>query len=93
MISQDEIYMQLKGKYRRLILIVGLVAGGWYLLYVMACEFARSFMTYRLFGRVNVALVFGVLEFASTFVIAGRFARFSRDVVDPLAAQVARGDG
>ena len=78
--SRDEKYVQLKGKYRRLILVVGLAVGGWYLLYVLACEFARDFMTYRLFGRVNVALVFGTLEFASTFVIAARFADFSREL-------------
>jgi uncharacterized membrane protein (DUF485 family) len=46
-------------------------------------------MRYRLVGNVNVALVFGVLQFASTFLLARRFSRYSREALDPLRAQVA----
>jgi uncharacterized membrane protein (DUF485 family) len=66
---------------------------GWYLLYLVAAVFARGLMGHRLFGNVNVALVFGVLQFASTFVLARRHARYSRDVVDPLAAQIVADAG
>ncbi len=69
--------------------MAGMVFAGWYLLYLVACEFAREALKYRLFGHFNLALVFGVAQFASTFVIALRCVRFSREVVDPLAAQVA----
>jgi hypothetical protein len=61
---------------------------GWYSLYVLASAFARDLMAYRLFGNINVALVFGVLQFASTFVLAWRYTRRARAVLDPLAAQI-----
>ncbi|MCO6010716.1 DUF485 domain-containing protein [Actinoallomurus purpureus] len=61
---------------------------GWYFLYVLASAFARDLMAYRLFGNINVALVFGVLQFASAFVLAWRHTRYAREVLDPLAAQI-----
>lgn len=75
-------------KFARLILLIVSSFFGWYLLYVMAAAYARSFMGYRLIGNVNVALVFGVLQFVSTFYLAWRYARYSRDVLDPLAEQI-----
>jgi uncharacterized membrane protein (DUF485 family) len=60
----------------------------WYVLYVIAAVFARGLMRHRLAGHVNVALVFGVLEFAGTFLLARRYSRYSREVLDPLRAQV-----
>lgn len=61
---------------------------GWYLLYVAAAEFARSVMTYRLLGVLNVAVLSGLLQFAVAFVIAWRHGRYCREVLDPLAAQI-----
>ena len=61
----------------------------WYFLYVIAAAFARDLMRHRLAGNINVALVFGVLQFASTFFLAWRYSRYSRGVLDPLRAQVA----
>jgi uncharacterized membrane protein (DUF485 family) len=60
----------------------------WYLLYVLAAVFARDLMRHRLAGNINVALVFGVLEFAGTFLVARCYSRYSSEVLDPLRAQV-----
>ncbi len=86
--AQDERYVLLKGRFGRLTLVMGASFLGWYLLYVVASAFAGGFMRQRLFGDVNVALVFGVAQFASTFLLAWRHARYSREVLDPLADQV-----
>jgi uncharacterized membrane protein (DUF485 family) len=61
---------------------------GWYLLYVFGVVFARDLMAYRIAGNVNVALVFGVLQFAAAFVLAWRYTRHARRVLDPLAARI-----
>ena len=39
-------------------------------------------------GNVNVAVVFGLLQFASTFAIAFFYARHAGKVLDPLATQL-----
>ena len=61
---------------------------GWYLLYVLACNWAPDFMGTKLWGNINVALVFGLLQFVSTFLIAYLYARYSNKNVDPLAREL-----
>jgi uncharacterized membrane protein (DUF485 family) len=58
---------------------------GWYLLYVVLSGWARDFMGTRLFGHINIALVFGLLQFVSTFLIAWLYARRAQTKLDPLA--------
>jgi uncharacterized membrane protein (DUF485 family) len=60
----------------------------WYLLYVLLSAYARGFMGVKLVGNINVALVFGLLQFVSTFAIAWYYARFAALKVDPLADQI-----
>jgi len=57
----------------------------WYFLYVLMCAFARDFMDTKLFGNINVALVFGLLQFVSTFTIAIWYSRYANRKMDPLA--------
>jgi uncharacterized membrane protein (DUF485 family) len=87
-ISQDERFIVLRRKSGRSALLVTSLMMAWYLLYVIAAVFTRDLMRHRLAGNVNVALVFGVLEFAGTFLLARRYSRYSREVLDPLRAQV-----
>ena len=53
----------------------------WYFLCVMAAIFARDAMRHLLIGDVNVALVFGALQFAVTFLLVRRYSRYSREVL------------
>jgi uncharacterized membrane protein (DUF485 family) len=60
----------------------------WYALYVILSAYARGFMGTKIVGNINVALVFGLLQFASTFLIAWLYARYASQKLDPLAAQL-----
>jgi uncharacterized membrane protein (DUF485 family) len=62
----------------------------WYLLYVLMCSWATGFMSIKLFGNINVALVFGLLQFVSTFVIAWLYARHANRALDPIAGKLKR---
>lgn len=72
----------------RAALVVSALFFVWYFLFIVACVFARGLMGHRLAGHLNVALVFGILQFVSTFALARRYSRYSREALDPLAAQV-----
>jgi uncharacterized membrane protein (DUF485 family) len=87
-IRQDERFVLLKVKFRRFVLPVVIVFLGWYFLYVMLSAFGRAFMDQRIAGNINVAFVFGVLQFVSTFVFARCFARYARSSLDPLAEAI-----
>ncbi|MEU5942940.1 DUF485 domain-containing protein [Micromonospora sp. NPDC047548] len=61
----------------------------WYALYVILSAYARGFMGTKLFGsHINVALIFGLLQFVSTFVIAWLYARFADRRIDPIADRI-----
>ena len=60
----------------------------WYLLYVLLASYAPAFMAVKLAGNITVGLVFGLLEFVSTFVITFVYVRFAERRLDPLAAEL-----
>jgi uncharacterized membrane protein (DUF485 family) len=57
----------------------------WYALYVLLSAYARDFMDTKVVGHINIALVFGLLQFVSTFLIAWLYARYAERQVDPIA--------
>ena len=61
----------------------------WYLLYVVLSGWARGFMGTQVIGFINVALIFGLLQFVSTFTIAWLYARHAGRKLDPMAAELA----
>ena len=60
----------------------------WYLLYVLLASYAPAFMATKLAGNINVGLVFGLLQFVSTFLITFLYVRFADRKLDPLAADL-----
>ncbi|GGL95253.1 DUF485 domain-containing protein [Nakamurella endophytica] len=60
----------------------------WYLLYVVCAAYARGFMNVKVFGNVTIGLIFGLLQFVSTFLIAIAYSRRANRRVDPLADQL-----
>jgi uncharacterized membrane protein (DUF485 family) len=97
--DQHEVYEQLhataefhelRSRYRRFAIPWTLAFLVWYLLYVVMSNWAGDFMNTKLVGNINVALVFGLLQFASTFGIAWLYARHANRRFDPLAEDLER---
>ena len=57
----------------------------WYLLYVLLSNYAGDFMGTKLIGNINVALVLGLAQFLTTFLIAWYYARHASRKLDPKA--------
>ena len=70
-------FTNLKRSFRRFVFPMTLVFLGWYLLYVIASGWARDFMGHELWGNINVAYVFGLLQFVSTFAITMAYAHWA----------------
>jgi uncharacterized membrane protein (DUF485 family) len=60
----------------------------WYALYVLLSAYARGFMSTKVVGHINIALIFGLLQFLSTFLIAWAYARYADRKIDPLADEL-----
>ncbi|MFD3323623.1 DUF485 domain-containing protein [Streptomyces sp. NPDC058701] len=60
----------------------------WYLLYVLLCSYAADFMGTKLVGNINVGLVLGLAQFATTFLIAWLYSRHAASRLDPKALAI-----
>ena len=82
--ATDE-FAELKRTYLRFVVPMTAAFMAWYLLYVLMSNYAGGFMDTKVVGNINVALIFGLLQFVSTFVIAIWYARFAARRMDPIA--------
>ena len=78
-------FTELRRRYKNFVVPWTITFMAWYLAYVACCNWARGFMDHKVVGHINVALIFGLLQFVSTFVIAALYGRFANRKLDPLA--------
>ena len=83
-------FQELRKRYRAFAIPWTVAFIVWYLLYVVMSNWATGFMNIQLAGHINVALVFGLLQFVSTFGIAWLYARHAKKQFDPIASKLER---
>jgi len=88
-VQRSDDFVLLRRKVRRFIFPMTAAFFLWYALYVLMSAYARDFMSIKIVGNINVALVFGLLQFLSTFLIAWYYSRYAARELDPLADKVA----
>ena len=87
-LSEAAEFEELRSRFRRFVVPATVAFMAWYLLYVVMSNWAHDFMSTEVVGNVNVAVVFGLLQFASTFLIAILYGRYMNKQVDPLAREL-----
>ena len=95
--SEHEVYLRIAGepgfadlrrRYRRFAFPATIGFMVWYITYVICNNWARDFMNTKVVGNINVALIFGLLQFLSTFLIAFFYSRYSTKRLDPRATEL-----
>jgi uncharacterized membrane protein (DUF485 family) len=86
--AADPRFRELRQRYRSFVFPWTVAFLAWYLLYVLLSAYARGFMDTKLVGNLNVAFLFGLLQFVSTFGIAWLYARYAANRLDPLADEL-----
>ncbi|QIK74646.1 DUF485 domain-containing protein [Nocardioides piscis] len=81
-------FEQLRSRYRGFVIPATAAFLAWYLLYVILSNWAPGFMNTKVIGNINVALIFGLLQFVTTFGLAWVYSRFSNAKLDPLAREL-----
>lgn len=81
-------FTELRRRYRGFVFPATVAFLAWYLLYVLMSMWASDFMNTKVIGNLNVALLFGLLQFITTFALAWVYARFSNAQLDPLAREL-----
>ena len=89
-IHASEEFQRLRKRYLGFAIPMTVAFMFWYLLYVVASNWAEGLMNTQVIGNINVALVFGLLQFVSTFLIAWLYARHANRELDPIAERLRR---
>ncbi len=84
-IATESDFAELRSRYRRFAFPATAAFMVWYITYVVCNLWARDFMNTPVIGNINIAVVFGLLQFVSTFLIAYLYSRYSAKKQDPLA--------
>ena len=87
-IHADPRYTELRKRHRGFVVPVTALFLGWYFLYVLMADYAHDFMSTKVWGNINIGLIFGLLQFVSTFAITMWYVRFADRRLDPLADEL-----
>lgn len=87
-VQQSEEFGELRRAHRSFAFPLTVAFITWYLVYVLLSNYAGDFMGTKLFGNVNVALVLGLGQFLTTFLIAWWYSRHAATRLDPKAEAI-----
>jgi uncharacterized membrane protein (DUF485 family) len=87
-VQESAEFGELRHSYRSFAFPLTVAFIAWYLLYVLLSNYAGGFMGTKLFGNINVALVLGLAQFLTTFLIAWWYARHAAAKLDPKAEAI-----
>ncbi|MCF4140692.1 DUF485 domain-containing protein [Streptomyces sp. Tue 6430] len=77
-VQRSEAFQEVRSRYRRFVVpaVIGFFL--WYVTYVVAATTAPAVMARPVWGAVNVALVAGLGQFLSTFLLTWAYSRHAR---------------
>jgi uncharacterized membrane protein (DUF485 family) len=81
-------FSELRRRFRRFVFPMTGLFLAWYFLYVLLADYAGDFMSTKVIGNVNVALLLGLGQFVSTFAITMIYVRWADKRVDPDAEKL-----
>ncbi|GAA1396595.1 hypothetical protein GCM10009639_32930 [Kitasatospora putterlickiae] len=84
-VQRSAAFQRIRHSYRTFVFPVSGVFLAWYLFYVAAQAAAPALMRRPVAGPVNVAWLLGLLQFATTFLLAWMYARNARTKRDRAA--------
>ncbi|MET9657454.1 DUF485 domain-containing protein [Streptomyces sp. NPDC006510] len=77
-VQRSAAFQEVRRRYRRFVIPATLAFLAWYLVYVVAAITAPGLMARPVAGAVNVAMVAGLGQFLTTFLVTGAYARHAR---------------
>ncbi|WP_308368301.1 DUF485 domain-containing protein [Streptomyces sp. ISL-36] len=77
-VQRSAAFQEVRGRYRRFVIPAVLAFLLWYLAYVVAATAAPGLMALPVVGVINVAMLAGLGQFLSTFLLTWAYARHAR---------------
>ncbi|MFG2333463.1 DUF485 domain-containing protein [Streptomyces sp. NPDC048604] len=87
-VQRSPAFREVRARYRRFVIPATGAFLAWYLAYVVVATVAPEFMGRPVAGAVNVAMLAGLAQFLSTFLLTWAYARHARLRRDPAALEL-----
>jgi uncharacterized membrane protein (DUF485 family) len=81
-------FQELRRRFRNFAFPMTAAFLAWYFLYVLLAAYAHDFMATEVFGNINVGILLGLGQFASTFLITWLYVRHASKNLDPVADRI-----
>ncbi|RSM78469.1 DUF485 domain-containing protein [Amycolatopsis sp. WAC 01375] len=95
-IQHGKEFVALRKTFRRFVFPMSLLFFTWYMTFVLLAAYAHDFMSRKVWGEVNVGILLGLGQFASTILITIAYLKFANKRLDPkveaLRAAVGAGE-
>ncbi|MGY6654480.1 DUF485 domain-containing protein [Amycolatopsis sp. TRM77291] len=95
-IQHGKEFVALRRTFRRFVFPMSLLFFTWYMTFVLLAAYAHDFMSRKVWGEVNVGMLLGLGQFASTILITIAYLKFAKKRLDPkveaLRASVEAGE-
>ncbi|MFJ2440056.1 MULTISPECIES: DUF485 domain-containing protein [unclassified Streptomyces] len=87
-VQRSAAFQEVRGRYRRFVVPASIAFLLWYFAYVVMATAAPGLMALPVAGAVNVAMVAGLGQFLSTFLLTWAYARHARLYRDRAALEL-----
>ncbi|GAB3616620.1 DUF485 domain-containing protein [Okibacterium endophyticum] len=84
-IEESAPFVEHKRRHRRFVFPLAIAFLVWYFVYVLLADYAHEFMSIKVWGNINVGLLFGLSQFVTTFAITTWYVSFANRKLDPAA--------
>ncbi|MFK0248562.1 DUF485 domain-containing protein [Amycolatopsis azurea] len=87
-IQHGKEFVSLRKTFRRFVFPMSLLFFTWYMTFVLLAAYAHDFMSRKVWGEVNVGILLGLGQFASTILITIAYLKFANKRLDPKVEQL-----
>lgn len=92
-IQSSQEFTELRSKVKRFVFPMTVLFLVWYMAYVILADYAHDFMSTKLIGDINVGLVMGLGQFASSVIITTLYVRFASRTIDTSVDKLRQNTG
>lgn len=89
-VQRSEQFQTLRKRHRSFVIPMAVAFLLWYFLYVLLADYAHDFMSTPVIGNINIGLILGLLQIATTFGITMWYVSYANKRLDPVAADIRR---
>ncbi|GAA2034335.1 DUF485 domain-containing protein [Agromyces tropicus] len=87
-VQQSPEFQELRTTHRSFVFPVLAACLVWYFAYVLLAVYAHDFMSTRVFGSVNVAMVLGIAQVVTTFAVTMWYVHYANKRLDPRSEKI-----